>query len=119
MIEVEKIIGFNDVSFYKKGTFFYHREDGPAIEFADGTKKWYFNGRMHREGGPAYESDGYEEWWINGNLHREDGPARVISGLGVEWYLNGVCFDTKERWFEELTEEQKKKALYSEYFIRG
>jgi hypothetical protein len=30
-----------------------HREDGPAIEWADGTKSWYLNGDRHREDGPA------------------------------------------------------------------
>ena len=43
-----------------------HREDGPAIEYAGGHKHWYSNGQLHREDGPAYEgADGYEEWWIN------------------------------------------------------
>ena len=23
-----------------------HREDGPALEFADGTKEWYLNGKL-------------------------------------------------------------------------
>jgi hypothetical protein len=32
-----------------------HREDGPAVEYADGSKKWYLNGKLHREGGPAVE----------------------------------------------------------------
>lgn len=26
-----------------------HRKDGPAIEYADGTKKWYINGNLHRK----------------------------------------------------------------------
>jgi hypothetical protein len=29
-----------------------HREDGPAIECADGGKYWYINGQYHREDGP-------------------------------------------------------------------
>jgi hypothetical protein len=32
--------------------------------------------------------------------------------------LNGRIY-TKEAWFEALNEEQKAKALYSEYFIGG
>ena len=45
-----------------------HREDGPAIEYADGHKEWWLNGKLHREDGPAVEGlDGYKEWWINGN----------------------------------------------------
>jgi hypothetical protein len=26
-----------------------HREDGPAIEYADGTKSWYKNNKWHRK----------------------------------------------------------------------
>ena len=32
-----------------------HREDGPAVEYADGSKEWYLNGKLHREDGPACE----------------------------------------------------------------
>ena len=53
-----------------------HREDGPAIEYADGSKAWYINDKRHREDGPAVEyADGGKEWWINDKRHREDGPA--------------------------------------------
>ena len=46
---------------------FRHRENGPAIEYADGTKFWYQNGQKHRTDGPANEwSDGSMEWFING-----------------------------------------------------
>jgi len=30
-----------------------HREDGPAIEWADGVKEWYWAGQRHREDGIA------------------------------------------------------------------
>ena len=41
-------------------------EDGPAFERSDGTKKWFRNGKLHREDGPAIEySYGYKEWWLN------------------------------------------------------
>ena len=44
-----------------------HRENGPAIERADGHKEWWQNGQRHRIDGPAIERfDGYREWWING-----------------------------------------------------
>jgi hypothetical protein len=44
-----------------------HREDGPAIEGANGTKFWYLNGKCHREDGPAYEgADGFKWWFLNG-----------------------------------------------------
>ena len=44
-----------------------HREDGPAIEWASGTKEWYLNGKRHREDGPAVEYiDGSKKYWIDG-----------------------------------------------------
>ena len=50
---------------YLKGIF--HREDGPAIEWADGSKAWYLKGERHREGGPAIErANGSKAWYLNG-----------------------------------------------------
>jgi hypothetical protein len=50
-----------------------HREDGPAIEFTNGTRCWYLNGKRHREDGPAIEySDGTPEWWLNGEEYTEE-----------------------------------------------
>ena len=54
-----------------------HREDGPAIEYANGNKVWYINDKLHREDGPAVEyANGDKEWYINGKRHREDGPRQ-------------------------------------------
>ena len=44
-----------------------HRDEGPAIERADGTRYWYQNGLRHRTDGPAIEwCDGDKWWYING-----------------------------------------------------
>jgi len=48
-----------------------HREDGPAIEWADGGKSWWLNGKRHREDGPAMDLSNHKEWWINGVLYTE------------------------------------------------
>ena len=46
-----------------------HREDGPAIELKSGTKKWLVNNKFHRLDGPAIEwNDGSCEWWINEHM---------------------------------------------------
>lgn len=67
-----------------------HREDGPAIERLDGTKKWYQNGALHREDGPAVEyADGTRLWYQNNLLHREDGPAVELAENEKRWYRNG------------------------------
>ncbi len=67
-----------------------HREDGPAVEWADGTKEWWVNGLRHRTDGPACEwANGTKEWWVNGLRHRTDGPAiEWVSGT-KQWYVNG------------------------------
>ena len=50
-----------------------HREDGPAIEYANGNKIWYINGELHREDGPAVEyARGDKEWYIEGQRYLED-----------------------------------------------
>ena len=50
-----------------------HREDGPAVEYANGNKYWYFNGKLHREDGPAVEYvDDYKAWYLNGKLHTQE-----------------------------------------------
>ena len=79
---------WNDIHWYKNGKR--HREDGPAVEKADGSKIWYKEGKIHRLDGPAVKySNGDEDWYKDGVLHREDGPA--IESLNGEsfWYKNG------------------------------
>ena len=50
-----------------------HRTNGPAIEYANGTKYWYQNGACHRIDGPAIEWDsGGKAWFINGKILTED-----------------------------------------------
>ena len=75
--------------YYKKGTYILHREDGPAIEWWDGSKSWYINGFLHRTNGPAVKcKNGSEAWYINGFLHRTNGPAIDDNGY-KEWWING------------------------------
>ena len=52
---------YGDKYWYKDDRL--HREDGPAVEWTNGTKFWYFNGKHHREDGPAVEgAEGYKAW---------------------------------------------------------
>jgi hypothetical protein len=67
-----------------------HRTDGPAIEYASGTKEWYVNGVRHRTDGPAIEyASGTKGWYVNGLRHRTDGPAYEWANGRKEWFLNG------------------------------
>ena len=79
----------------KEGKF--HREDGPAVEWADGDKHWYINNELHREDGPAAEwADGSKFWYINGKSHREDGPAVEWADGSKYWFLNGKRLSEEE-----------------------
>lgn len=58
----------------------FHREDGPSIEYVNGDRVWYLNGKLHREDGPAVESvDGSKWWYLNGKYITEDEHARRTS----------------------------------------
>ena len=71
-------------------------------EWPDGTIKYYKNGKLHREDGPAIEwYDGTIEWWLNGYLHRTDGPAIERPNGTREWWINGV-------WQEDKTMSENK-----------
>jgi hypothetical protein len=91
-----------------------HREDGPAIEYANRDKAWYINGkrlteeefnaRNRRENfKPQHLTPMKKEQFIhidtNGNKfyysdrkmtirHREDGPAVEYATGGKVWYIN-------------------------------
>ena len=80
--------------YWRNSEGYIHREDGPAIAGANGSKFWFIDGKPHREDGPSSEyASGKKEWYINGKLHRLDGPAR-----SKEWYINGTKKIT-EGWF--------------------
>ena len=95
--------------YYYKDQYFTirHREDGPAIEYTDGTKYWYANGIYHRADGPAITyPNGDKQWFINGNRHREDGPSIEYTNGYKKWFLNNKEYSEKE--YEVLT---KRKNL--------
>ena len=85
------VVGDNGTRRYYNNLCQLHREDGPAIVYADNTKVWYQNGVLHREDGPAIErTDGTKEWYQNGKRHRADGPAIEWETGKKEWWLNGT-----------------------------
>ena len=62
-----------------------------------GNQFWYLNGKYHREDGPAVVyANGYQAWYLNGQLHREDGPAIVYANGDQFWYLNGIKLTKQE-----------------------
>jgi len=74
-----------------------HREDGPACEWVNGDTSWYFDGKLHRVNGPTVEwADGSKYWWIDGNRHRLDGPARIYSNGYKDWWIDGNMLTEEE-----------------------
>ena len=56
-----------------------HRDEGPAVDWADGTKLWYQNGQLHRTDGPAVECrDGDKRWYINGKRLTEEYFSQTV-----------------------------------------
>ena len=96
------VIEKSDLSkrWYKNGRL--HREDGPAIEWSNGSKVWIKNGLTHRKNGPAVEyANGGKKWYKNGKLHREDGPAIEYADGAKYWYIEN----------NRLTKEAFAKAI--------
>lgn len=79
--------GKNEIFFNRHGQM--HRVGGPALVLSNGIKKWYRNGVLHREDGPAAIDRTSKEWWFQGKLHRVGDPAVVRLGH-KEWWENGV-----------------------------
>lgn len=82
----------------------FHREDGPAVEYANGDKYWYLGDQHHRIDGPAIEhADGTKIWYQNGQLHREDGPAVEYANGYKAWHFKGKKIDcSSQQKFEQL-----------------
>ena len=91
-----------------RGTILYklngqlHRLDGPAAEYADGSKFWYVEGKLHRLDGPAAEcASGTKQWYVEGKCHRLDGPAIEYASGTKWWYVEGKWLTEKQ--FKALT----------------
>ena len=89
-----------------------HRDgDLPALTNQWGDKRWYKNGELHRDGGPAVVRGNIEEWYQNGLLHRDGGPAVEIKNGTKYWYQHGklhrddgpaviTLFPKTESWYQ-------------------
>ena len=65
-----------------------HREDGPALIYADGKQYYYQNNQLHRTDGPAIIwADGTKFYCQNGEFHREDGPAAIYPNGNKEYWI--------------------------------
>jgi hypothetical protein len=97
-------------------------DDESTLEIDEYGTKWWKNkrGKLHRLNGPARECfTGNKYWYKNGRLHRSDGPAFTHSDGYNQWWLNNVFYETKEEYFDALSDEAKTKCLFSEDFLNG
>lgn len=68
----------------------FHRDDGPAKIYLDGSEEWWLHGNLHRENGPALtEFEMITEWYSYGTIHRDDGPAVTHFYGTKEWIIRG------------------------------
>jgi hypothetical protein len=65
----------------------------------DGSKWYWENNHLHREDGPAVEhANGSLSWYINGKRHRLDGPAMFIATRNISiWFINGKRIPVKSQ----------------------
>jgi hypothetical protein len=63
---VNLLINSDGVKHYRDIFDKYHRLNGPAY-ISKGLKQWIYNGHYHRSNGPAVEyENGYKLWYYNG-----------------------------------------------------
>lgn len=73
----------------------------------DGSKEYWVDGRLHREDGPAIDYvNGTQYWYKHGKLHREDGPAIMWWDGRQYWFL-----DDLEYTFYQFQYAKKYKFL--------
>ena len=59
-----------------------HRIDGPAVEWSNGSKFWYVDGKRHRTDGPAIEySSGSKRYYLFGERYDDIEVFRVASDM--------------------------------------
>jgi hypothetical protein len=59
-----------------------------------GTKHYYQHGELHRDDGPAVEhANGNKYYYQHGELHRDDGPAIEYADGKKYYYQHGIRVD--------------------------
>jgi len=73
-----------------------------TVQVFKNRAEWFFDGKLHREDGPAIEyTDGTKYWYKYGLYHREEGPAIEYANGSKYWYLEGKQL-TKEAFDKEI-----------------
>ena len=83
----ETHITSNGSNFYYKNGKSHRDDDLPAIEFFNGNKEWYIEGRLHRIDGPALIWKNKIKWFYEGkeiNCSNQKDFERIIN-LNLFW----------------------------------
>ena len=72
MIEYKVKVHKTRTEWYFNGKL-HRKDDLPAVENVNGDKEWWLNDKRHRENGAAIEyADGCKVWYINGMMYSEE-----------------------------------------------
>jgi hypothetical protein len=91
----------------------------------NGVKRWYMDGKLHRDGAPSTEypdiifgrPSGYRSWKCHGKYHRLDGPARTWNNGSKQWWIDGekISYNEWRRmrkvWIEREAVERIKDLV--------
>lgn len=89
------------------------KAEAKLVRTPDGSKRWYLDGQLHRDDGPAFESiDGTKMWFRQGKMHREDGPALIQPDGSEEFWLGGKNLSEKD--FAEMLKRQAQEKRDAE-----
>jgi hypothetical protein len=84
--------------------------DNPEID-KYGNKYWWQHGSIHRDDGPAIEwADGAKVWYQHGKCHRDDGPAIMMVNKKYDWYLHGNHLSLDE-WLDKVKMPDEDKVM--------
>jgi hypothetical protein len=87
----------------------YHLENGPAVEWVNGDKEWYLNGKLHRDDGPAIDYvNGRKEWFKHGKQYHEALPKNISYGEIIDNKINSPSIVLKNR---AQTDHQKTDLI--------
>jgi hypothetical protein len=69
----------------------FHRLDGPAVEYSNGPKFWFVDGKHHRLDGPAFIwPSGYKEWYVDGK-HLTEKQFIALTSPTLELTLEDIA----------------------------
>jgi hypothetical protein len=86
------------------------------VKVYNNVTEWFFNGKRHREDGPAIEwPDGTKSYWIKGKRHREDGPAIEWPDGSKEYYINGKEY-SYEDWIKKFSKNKETVLIDGKEF---